>query len=129
MSTPNFIGQQSGEGRARPALVPLRAVVLVASGLVVLAASQLFFLHGGTDPPGGLALGSWLRLVASVEALAMSGAGVSLFFAPSWIARAWPWTLTTLTSRSIGAWFLGIAVLAWAVPLENDLDRARWVFV
>ena len=58
----------------------------------------------------------------------MTVAGVSLFLAPSWTARAWPWTLTPLTSRSIGAWFLGIAVLAWAVPLENDLDRARWVF-
>src|SRR6266568_9690403 len=86
MSTPNFIGQQSGEGRARPALVPLRALFLVASGLVVLAAIQLFVLTDRTDH-----FFAWtIRPPISAAADGAFYLAAVLVLVPATGAREWP---------------------------------------
>jgi hypothetical protein len=45
---------------------------------------------------------AWAGLVA----LVLLGLGVSLFLAPSAFIPVWPWTLTPLTARVIGSWFV-----------------------
>ena len=49
--------------------------------------------------------------------------GAGLFLLPSVVAPLWPWPLTTLTSRAIGAWLIGIGFAALHANRENDLSR------
>ena len=55
----------------------------------------------------------------------MVAVGLALFVLPDATRPLWPWTLTTLTARAIGAWFLGIGVIAFHAFRENDLVRIR----
>jgi hypothetical protein len=50
-------------------------------------------------------------VAAAVGALALSF-GLAMFLVPSWAVDVWPWTLTPLTARVLGAIFaLGVAGL------------------
>lgn len=51
--------------------------------------------------------------------------GLALFTVPAVFASSWPWTLTPLTSRAIGAWLIGVAVIAIHAAIENDYVRVR----
>ena len=51
--------------------------------------------------------------------------GVGLLVSPTIIGLAWPWTLTALTGRAIGAWFVGIGFAAVHATRENDFSRIR----
>ncbi|MFN2488272.1 MAG: hypothetical protein ABR529_00715 [Actinomycetota bacterium] len=51
--------------------------------------------------------------------------GIVLFVAPEATSGTWPWALTPLTARAIGAWLLGIGVAVAHVLRENDLLRVR----
>ena len=53
----------------------------------------------------------------------MLGLGLLLF--PESVATFWPWTLTPLTARAIGAWLLPIGLAGVWVVFENDLGRSR----
>jgi hypothetical protein len=60
-----------------------------------------------------------------VAAVALACLGLALTIAPMISARSWPWTLTPLTGRAIGAWCLLLAtVSAWAL-YERDWLRVR----
>jgi hypothetical protein len=48
-----------------------------------------------------------------------------LFIAPERSLSLWPWPLTPLTSRAVGAWLLGLGVAAAHARWENDLRRIR----
>ncbi|WP_270888670.1 hypothetical protein [Pedococcus sp. 5OH_020] len=61
--------------------------------------------------------------VAGVSGLALV-TGVVLFLTPVWAARLWPWTLTPLTARVVGATFcLGSAGLV--VLVDDRLEAVR----
>jgi hypothetical protein len=64
-----------------------------------------------------------LRAVLVFEALVLAGAGVSLFVAPSSADSLWPWTLTPLTARAIGAFVAGFGAAAAQAAWENDITR------
>ena len=49
--------------------------------------------------------------------------GAGLFLLPSVVAPLWPWALTALTARAIGAWLIGIGFAALHANRENDLSR------
>ena len=55
----------------------------------------------------------------------MLAIGTSLFAASTITLALWPWALTPLTARAIGAWLLGIGVAALHGVRENDLSRIR----
>jgi hypothetical protein len=55
----------------------------------------------------------------------MLGMGAALFLVPGSVSSLWPWKLTALTSRAIGAWLLGIGVYAIHSTVENDFDRIK----
>jgi hypothetical protein len=55
----------------------------------------------------------------------MLALGVVLFVATNSVASLWPWKLTALTSRAIGAWLLGTGVFALQAAAENDLLRIK----
>jgi hypothetical protein len=64
-----------------------------------------------------------LRAVLVFEALVLAGVGVSLFVAPDSADSLWPWTLTPLTARAIGAFLAGFGAAAAQAAWENDITR------
>jgi hypothetical protein len=77
---------------------------------------------GGDPPPEG-AFPSWLRVVLGIQAGVLLLVGVMLFAAPQLSTSIWPWELTPLTARVVGAWLIGIGVGAAHVAWENDWGR------
>jgi hypothetical protein len=55
--------------------------------------------------------------------------GITLFLSPSTTSTFWPWALTPLTSRAIGAWLIGIGVIALHMTWENDHQRNRIAYI
>ena len=82
------------------------------------------YLAPGEDPARTSRFPTLLRLMLTVQAVIFLIAGVGLFVAPSIFAPYWPWTLTPLTSRAIGAWLIGIGVFAAHAVIENDYKRS-----
>jgi hypothetical protein len=97
--------------------------VTVPPILVLLLPRQLR-LPGG-DPPRRMPLERWLLPIMAVQAAIVLVIGTLLFVAPSTSDTLWPWPLTPLTSRAVGAWLLaltaGLVVTIW----ERDWERVR----
>ncbi len=79
----------------------------------------------GGDPPRGPSPPKWMRIIVLVQGGGMLAFGVGLLLLPDVVKAAWPWTLTPLTARAIGAWFVGIGFAALHATRENDFTRIR----
>jgi peptidoglycan/LPS O-acetylase OafA/YrhL len=101
----------------------LAAYVLVPPVLLVLVLRQL--REPGEDPPADRPLPGWARAGLAVAAAVMLAVGAILFFATGLAQDFWPWSLTPLTSRAIGAFIVGFGLAAAAGLREDDLDRLR----
>jgi hypothetical protein len=89
----------------------------------------------GIDPPLQRPISRVLRIILIIQATLMIVLGVSLFIAPAHTGELlWPWKLSALTGRAIGAWLIGIGTAARHMAYENDWWRveasalAFWVF-
>jgi hypothetical protein len=89
--------------------------------LLVLQRRAAAALAGSPIAP----LGWRLRLLLGVQALVLVGIGAALLLAPVGAAGAWPWPLTPLTGRAIGAFLVGFGVAAALAAAGGDLDRWR----
>jgi len=83
----------------------------------------------GADPPVLCPIERRARVVLAVGGTAIVVAGVALFAAPRTTGAWWPWPLTELTARMIGAWLAAIGVTLIAVLREGDWARARAAMV
>jgi hypothetical protein len=72
---------------------------------------------------GNRPLPGWLRVALGLQALVMLALGVALFAAPVGASSLWPWALTPLTGRAVGAFLVGFGVAAVLAAAENDIDR------
>ncbi len=81
-------------------------------------------LSGG-DPPRQSPFPIWLRMIFLIQGAVMLIVGVALFASPATTISIWPWKLTILTGRAIGAWLLAVGVAAFHAIRENDLLRIR----
>jgi hypothetical protein len=97
------------------ALVPLLLLVVLVAQLRT----------PGTDPPRQTPPPVWLQIIIGAHAVGLLGLGLVLLFAPGVGARVWPWALTPLTGRAIGAWLIGLGVAAAHALVERDLRRLR----
>jgi hypothetical protein len=79
----------------------------------------------GVDEPRQFPLPGWLRVMSVAQGVILLGAGSALMVAPLDAMRIWPWPLTELTARSIGAWLIGLGVIALQAAWENDFLRIR----
>jgi hypothetical protein len=79
----------------------------------------------GVDPPRTAPLPRWIRWVTWLQAVVLLGAGAALLTDPGVASWLWPWKLTPLTGRAVGAWLLGFGVAALHANLENDFNRVR----
>jgi hypothetical protein len=77
----------------------------------------------GPDPQRRRRLPGWLRVALVVQAAVLIPFGIALLAAPGWAGELWPWPLTPLTGRAVGAWLLGIGILAVHMTLENAFER------
>ena len=77
----------------------------------------------GGDPPRENPLPPALRWIISLQGSGMLLLGAGLFLAPLPFAALWPWTLTALTGRAVGAWLVGLGVADLHAAWENDFTR------
>jgi hypothetical protein len=99
-------------------LVPYVAGPLVTA---VLVARQL--KAPGADPTRRAPLPTAMRWALGLQAVIMIVLGAALFVAPEAAGRLWPWTLTPLTGKIVGAWLVGLGVGTAHVMWENDFGR------
>lgn len=79
----------------------------------------------GSDPGRQVRLPTWTRGVLGVQASILLPLGTALLIAPLTFAPIWPWGLTALTGRAIGAWLVSIGVIVAHAIAENDWARLR----
>jgi hypothetical protein len=83
----------------------------------------------GGDPPRQYPLPRAVVGLVALVAAALLGMGIWMLVDPLAAARLWPWELTPLTGRAIGAWLVGLGVSAAQTVVEADARRARPVAV
>ncbi len=93
--------------------------------VAMLVAAYVQLRAPGGDPPVEHPLPPWTRLAFLIEGAGAAAVGLALFLAPDATRPLWPWTLTTLTARAIGAWLTAIAILLFHAVREGDLARIR----
>ncbi|MFP3915183.1 MAG: hypothetical protein ACLFWM_09930 [Actinomycetota bacterium] len=79
----------------------------------------------GGDPERVAALPSWVRVLVAAQALLLGAMGLALLVSPTSAADWWPWPLTALTGRAIGAWVVSLGVAAAHALVENCARRLR----
>jgi hypothetical protein len=72
------------------------------------------------DPPP-----AWIPAAAGAIGLITLGVGLALFLVPDRVAELWPWTLTPLTGRVLGAWGVGLGMVFANAARSNDRMRMR----
>jgi hypothetical protein len=135
--------------RARPALLPAFVIAVLLLVATIIHFDRFhkdlfgyFWLSAYVAVPPVMLLALWaqlraqgaerseprplpqgLRALLLVQALAMAGIGVALFASPGSADSLWPWALTPLTARAVGAFLIGFAAAAAQAVAENDLTR------
>jgi len=79
----------------------------------------------GEDPPQGPQAPLWIRIMVLGQGAGMLVFGAGLFVAPLLVGPLWPWTLTALTGRAVGAWLIGLGFAALHGYREDDLSRIQ----
>jgi hypothetical protein len=97
------------------------AGVPVVLGVILI---QQLRVPGG-DPPRTAPLPAALRFVIGLQLVMMLPLGIALFVSPLRVDQLWPWPLTELTARAIGAWLIGWSVVEIQALWENDWRRVR----
>jgi hypothetical protein len=77
----------------------------------------------GVDPPRRFLLPIWYRLLLAVQAILFTGIGLVLFISPDATRAIWPWALTALTARAVGAWVLALGLVVAQAVWENAWER------
>ncbi|MDI3329775.1 MAG: hypothetical protein QJR09_03425 [Micrococcus sp.] len=107
-------------------LVPVAMLVI---GWVQLRARSPAATRGTASPATGtrvtLPLGVRVLLTAVTAVLLV--VGVALLVAPVQAAALWPWPLTALTGRAVGAWLVGLGWAAGQAQWSGDARAVRTV--
>ena len=77
----------------------------------------------GGDPPHRTPMSGRVRLAIYLLTAGMLAVGAALFVAPLVAGVLWPWELTPLTGRAVGAWLIGLGVAAAHAAWERDWRR------
>jgi hypothetical protein len=81
--------------------------------------------YNRSEIPRGRAIPHAARIVLLGFAAASAAVGLALFIAPTDVGAHWPWSLTPLTGRVIGGWYLSGAMLQWTLSRTRDVETAR----
>lgn len=116
LNDPSFVTRMA-------AWVWLAVYAIVPPVMAVLLVLQM--RTPGYDPPRQAPLPRWIHLILRLHAVVMLPLGAALFLAPQAAAPLWPWMLTPLTARAVGAWLLALGVAAAHSSRENDWQRVH----
>lgn len=78
-----------------------------------------------SEPAGGPLVPALATKALRAFALASAVIGLALFIAPTTVGDIWPWSLTPLTARVIGGWYLSGATLQWMLSKTRHVETAR----
>jgi hypothetical protein len=104
----------------------LAIYIVVPPAMIVLGARQLRV--SGTDPARSHRFPAFFGRAVAGQAVVLTGLGAALLIAPVSTASIWPWALTPLTGRAVGAWLFGMGLGAAQAAREDDFERARIAF-
>jgi hypothetical protein len=102
-------------------------VVYVAVPIGMTIGVVMQFVTPGDDPPRAAPFAGWYRSLLALMGVAITSVAIALIVAPVATGRRWPWALTPLTARALGAWILGLGVVWLCAAYENDYPRIRLV--
>lgn len=93
----------------------------------VAALLVLIRMESGYEPPEFYTrtLPAGFKPVTLVVASIYGSLGLALFLFPLQTAAFWPWSLTPLTARVIGGWWLSSLALHWNLARQTTLETAR----
>lgn len=77
----------------------------------------------GETPSRKSTLPGWVRSILVAQGITMLVMSGAMILFPDVMIPFWPWKLSALTSRAIGAWGAGIGVIVLHANWENDWDR------
>ncbi|MGY1671914.1 hypothetical protein [Geodermatophilus sp. SYSU D00710] len=97
--------------------------VLIPVGILVVLAFQE--RAPGTDPPRRFPVPVVLRAALAVESVVLLAVGAAISVSPTTSETLWPWTLTPLTARVVGAWLIAFGIATALAALAGDLERLR----
>lgn len=107
----------------------LAIYVLVPVAMLVIGWVQLrtrpSTASAGTPARVALPLGA--RLLLGVVTVVLLVLGVALLLLPLQAATLWPWPLTELTARAVGAWLVGLGWAAGQAQVSGDARAIRTV--
>lgn len=104
----------------------LAAYAILPPALIAAVPAQL--RAKGRDPEKGTVHVAAVITLGAVGG-ALASVGLLLFIAPSVAADVWPWALTVLTGRVLGAWCIGLGLVFGYAALERDRASARSALV
>jgi hypothetical protein len=93
--------------------------------LIVVALVLQERMGGAPDSDPAQPMPGWVRAWLVVIGLILTLLGLTMTLAPSSVAAFWPWPLTPLTGRAIGAWWLILATCAWWGVRVGDWRQVR----
>jgi len=99
----------------------LGVYILVPIALGILWVMQM--RQPGMDPSRKNTLPMWMRAILIIQGSILFLLGVAMLLVPDLVIPLWPWQLSALTSRAIGAWSASIGLIALQALLENDWSR------
>jgi hypothetical protein len=108
-------------------------VYLVAPPLVLFLLWQQLHVPGSTPPRQHL-LPNPMRWLLVIIAIMTIVPAIVFVIAPDVLNPIWPWTLTPLTGRAVGAWLAAVGSTALVTWYENEFVRlqltavAVWLF-
>ncbi|SFN85338.1 hypothetical protein SAMN05660359_00262 [Geodermatophilus obscurus] len=97
--------------------------VLIPLGILVALVFQE--RAPGADPPRRYPVPVALRAALAVESVVLLAVGAAISVTPSTATTLWPWTLTPLTARVVGAWLIAFGIATALAALAGDLERLR----
>jgi hypothetical protein len=97
--------------------------IYVSVPLVMLALLRRQLRQPRHDPPRALPVPRPTLMMLGVQGATMLIIGSLLLLAPDTAAEFWPWPLTDLTARAIGAWLVAIGAAAGHALIERDAAR------
>jgi len=109
--------------RTRSVAFAWLAVYTVVPILMIVAHRAQRRVGVAVPPPSGLP--GAVRAILVLLAALLLGLGAALLVAPEWADGVWPWALTPLTGRAVGAWLVGLGVAAAHARILDDRPSLR----
>jgi len=100
-------------------------IVYIVSPIGAIWVTALEERRYRAEPAEGPRVPAGATLILRAFAVASTVIGLALFIAPTTVADIWPWSLTPLTGRVIGGWYLSGAVLQWMLSRTRHVEIAR----